>query len=224
MHKKTRSDFAHNDEWLSYVCESIPVPERSYALACDRTELFKSFYAVRNRAFPSEFSVELERIHALAEPERSDALDSLNQQILERLGGLLRIEAQPNATGVGGIAEENPANDVRRLLNHLTEKNPYFSLWAAYKNRAQGDFDAQGWEEYLSNEIGPESREDIAFTHAMVELDRLLQYFLSNRLPLPEHFYDRCWFLHYLMGSERMLHTRVLLNTLAAEIKPCASA
>jgi len=218
---KTRSDFTNHDEWLRYVRENVPTAERSYALACGRTELFKRLYAVRKEALPPEFSAELERIHALGEPERSAELDALNQRILESLSGVLRVEAQPTGTD---ITHKRPANDVRELLDHLTEKNPYFALWAAYKDGTRGQLDAQSWEEYLSNAMGPESRDNIAFTRAMVELDRLLRYFLGNRLPLPEYFFDRCWFLHYLKEPERMVHTRVLLSTLAAEIKPCASA
>jgi hypothetical protein len=227
MIMKTRSDFTNHDEWHSYVRENIPLAERSYALACGRTELFKSFYAAHNKPFPPEFGVELERIYVLTEPKRSEDLDALNQRILEGLGGLLRVESLSKATAGPGITPESPGNDVQRLLDHLVEKNPYFAFWAANKNRIGDAGDRQTREDFLSKEIEPESEDeegDIAFTRAMGELDRLLSYFLSHKLPLPEHFFDRCWFLHYLKEPERMLHTRVLLNTLAAEIEPCASA
>jgi hypothetical protein len=173
---------------------------------------------------PSEFNAELERIHALGEPERSAALDALNQRILESLGSVLRAEAQPEATTAANVNDERPANDVQELLDHLTGNNPYFALWVAYKGRTPGQFDGQGWEQYVCGAMGPGGTDDVAFARAMADLDKLLEYFLGSKLPLPEYFFDRCWFLHYLREPERMVHTRVLLNTLAAEIKPCASA
>ena len=36
------------------------------------------------------------------------------------------------------------------------------------------------------------SEDDIAFTYAMVELDKLLLYFLDRNLPLPKYFFERC--------------------------------
>ena len=78
---------------------------------------------------------------------------------------------------------------------------------------------------YISGEeLGPEDEDDIAFTKAMADLDKLLLYFRDRNVPLPRYFFERAWFLHYLRGPERMLQTRALLNTLATETGECTSA
>ncbi|MGB0124392.1 MAG: hypothetical protein WA419_16655 [Silvibacterium sp.] len=224
MKDKTPSDFHNHDEWLSYVRENIPVTGQPYALACGRTELFRSFCALREQTFPTEFAVELERLRALREPERTNKVESLNQRILASLTEFLFDKAQAKANVADAIIPISPAKQVQHLLDHLTEKNPYFALWTVFKSGIGGNFDAQGWEDYLRGGFGPESEDDIAFTYAMVELDKLLLYFLDRNLPLPKYFFERCWFLHYLRGPERMLQTRALLNTLTAETEACASA
>ena len=81
-----------------------------------------------------------------------------------------------------------------------------------------------GRKDYLCKELGQECEDDIAFTHAMVDLDKSLLYLLNRNLPLPKYFFKRCWFLHHLRGPERMLQTRALLNTLTEETEACASA
>jgi hypothetical protein len=224
MNDKTPSDFHNHDEWLSYMRENIPTTGQPYALACGRTELFRSFYALREQTFPTEFALELERLRALREPERTNKLEPLNQRILASLTKFLFDKAQAKANVADAIIPISPAKQVQQLLDHLTEKNPYFALRTVLKSGIGDNFDAQGWEDCLREELGPESEDDIAFTHAMVELDKFLLYFLDRNLPLPKHFFERCWFLHYLRRPERMLQTRALLNTLTAETEACASA
>jgi hypothetical protein len=224
MDSKTRSDFGNQDEWLSHVRENIPISQRPYLLACGRTELFKGFYEVRKQAFPVEFALELKRIQALPDPDRTANLESLNARIFASLTELLFNQTRPKTEDAEALAPLSPRRQVRRLLDHLTEKNPYFALWIAYKNIGKGTIDAQDWEEYLCEELGPEGESDIAFARGMEELDRLLLYFSDKNLSLPKYFFERCWFLHCLRGTERMLQTRSLLNTLAAEIEVCASA
>jgi hypothetical protein len=224
MNDKTPSNFSNHDEWISYVRENISAAGQSYALACGRTELFKSFYQVRNQRFPVEFAEELQRIHTLGEPERTTNLESLNGQVFSSLTEFLINQAQPNVVDADSDMPTFPRQQVQKLLNHLTGNNPYFALWAAYKTGIGANLDAESWENYLSQELDPGSEDDIAFALAMVELDKLLLYFHDRNLPLPKYFFERCRLLHHLRGAGRMLQTRSLLNTLAAEIETCASA
>ena len=224
MDTKSPADFANYDEWISYVRENIPAAEQPHALASGRTELFKSFYQVRKRTFPVEFAHQLERLQTLREPERTNELESLNQRIFANLTGFLFNQVRSKAVVADAVIPASSSIRTQHLLDHLTERNPNFALWTAYKNIMKADFDAQGWEDYLREELGPERSEDVAFTRAMAELDGLLLYFRDRNLPLPKYFFERCCFLHSLRDPERMLQTRSLLNTLVAEIEACASA
>src|SRR5258708_27947724 len=104
MPVRRRTDFANQEEWISYVRDCVPVVEREYVLACGRTELFKSFYEVRRQEFPAEYTQELRRIQTLSEPRRTDSLEHLNERIFAGLTDLLfrqtqlkRLEAAPLA-------------------------------------------------------------------------------------------------------------------------------
>jgi len=224
MDKKTPSDFNNHDDWLSYVRDNVPVADRAYELACGRTELFKNFYGVRKQAFPVEFSMEVERIQLLHDPERTNELESLNERIFASLTELLFNQAQPRIIGAEAAVPASPREQVAELFDHLAKKNAYFALWLAYEEATGGNSNAEGWEEYLRREFGPDSKDDISFTRAMVQLGKLLRYFRDKNLPLPKYFFERTWFLHYLKEPERALQTRALLGTLAAEIEGCASA
>jgi hypothetical protein len=224
MNDKTPSNFSNHDEWLSYVRENISAAGQSYALACGRTELFKSFYQVRNQKFPVEFAEELKRIHTLREPDRTTNLEFLNGQIFSSLTEFLFNQAQPKVVSADSDMPTLPRQQVQKLLNYLTGNNPYFTLWAVYKTGIRVNLDAESFENYLSRELGPGSEDDIVFARAMAELDKLLLYLHDRNLPLPKYFFERCRLLHYLRGPGRMLQTRALLNTLAAEIEACASA
>ena len=70
----------------------------------------------------------------------------------------------------------------------------------------------------------PTSADEVAFAHAMVELDKLLGIFRDRNLALPSLGFERIWFLHYLRGPERMAQTRAVLGMLTAELAPCTSA
>jgi len=217
------SNFHNHEEWTSYVRDHVPVAERAYALACGRTELFKSFYEVRKRAFPVEFEQDQERIRALPEPKRTAGLESLNERIFATLTEFLFNETQPNTVEATVIAPPPPREQVQELLDHLTQKNPYFALWVVFKSGGAENSDTESWEDYLDRELGTEDGDEIAFTRAMAELDKLLLYFHDRDLPLPRYFFERAWFLHYLRGPERMLQTRALLNTLTTETGACKS-
>ena len=217
------SNFSNHEEWISYVRDHVAVAERAYALACGRTELFKSFYEVRKRTFPVEFERGLDRIRVLPEPQRTGDLESLNEHILASLTELLFHEAQPNAVEAAAVAPPPPREQVRELVDHLTQKNPYFALWVVFKGGGAENSNTENWEDYLGRELGTEDGDEVAFARAMAELDKLLLYFHDRDLPLPRHFFERAWFLHYLRGPERMLQTRALLNTLTAETGACKS-
>lgn len=102
-------------------------------------------------------------------------------------------------------------------------KNPYFALWSVYKTGVSDRSVAEEWEEYLLQELGNQSVDEIDFTRAMVELDKLLNHFRDENRVLPCLAFERVWFLHYLRGPERMAQTRAVLGMLTAELGACTS-
>ena len=221
---RSRTEFANQDEWTAYVRDFVPVVEREYALACGRTELFKSFYEVRKQEFPAEYTEELGRIQTLSEPRRTDSLEHLNERIFAGLTELLFHQTQLKRLEAAPLAPVSPKEQAQELRNHLAEKNPYFALWVDYKRRLAENLETQDWDQYLRKELGPADEDAIVFAKAMADLDKLLLYFREQSVPLPRYFFERAWFLHYLRGPERMLQTRTLLNTLAMESGECTSA
>ena len=83
---------------------------------------------------------------------------------------------------------------------------------------------AEEWGEYLLQELGTPSVEEIAFAHAMVELEKLLSLFQDGNRVLPGLSFERIWFLDFIRGPERMLQTRAILGMLTAELAACTSA
>jgi hypothetical protein len=224
MDKKTPSDFSTHDKWLSYVRDNVPAADRGYALACGRAELFKNFYRVRKEAFPEEFQKDMERIQLLHDPYRRNELESLNERIFASLTELLFNQAEPRIIEADAAIPASPREQIRELFDHLAKKNLYFALWLAYEDAIDGNSNAEGWEEYLERQLGPERKDDIFFARSMGQLDKLLRYFLDRNLPLPKYFFERTWFLHYLKEPERAAQTRALLSTLTSEIEACAFA
>ena len=118
----------------------------------------------------------------------------------------------------------SPQELIQEPLQHLAQKNPYFALWVVYK-RSVFDYSVAGsWDEYLLQELGTESGEEVAFAHAMVELDKLLTLFHDRNSVLPSLSFERIRFLDSLRGPERMLQTRAVLGMLTAELAACTSA
>ena len=224
MNSKTPSNFGTHDDWLAYVRDNVPATGQSYALARGRTELFMSFYKVRKKLFPVEFSMDMERIEALPDPERTAGLEALNDRILASLSELLFKQALPKVTQTAPIPSTSPCEHVQELLDHLAMKNPHFQFWKAHKEADEPALNATELDVDLQPELNSENEADIAFTLAMRELDQLLHYFRDRNLSLPKYMFERSWFLHLLHEPERMLQTRALLNTLTAEIEACASA
>lgn len=224
MTRKTPSDFGSHDDWLTHVRCELPIPEQPYALAVGRLDLFRAFYRMQGLPFPVQFAEELKRIETLLDPGRTVALEALNDAILRALTTHLFNRAQPITSIDERRAPASPRRQIRELLSHLAQKNPYFALWSDYKSGATDHSVAEEWDDYLAQELGPQRVEEIDFTRSMVELDRLLTHFHDDNLPLPRLTFERIWFLHYLRGPERMAQTRAVLGTLMAELGACTSA
>ena len=224
MTKRIPSDFGSHEDWLAHVRSEIPLPEQPYALAIGRMELFRSFYRMQGLPFPTEFAHEWGRVETLLDPARTVALEVLNDAIFGTLTIHLFNRAQPTTSIDEWQKPGSPRKQIEELFSHLAQKNPYFAQWAAYKRGVSDRSVAEEWEEYLLQELGTQCAEEIAFTHAMVELDRLLTFFHDENLHLPRLAFGRIWFLHYLRGPERMAQTRAVLGMLMAELEACTSA
>ena len=218
------SDFGSHDDWLLYVRREIPVPEQPYALALGRIDLFRSFYLMQGLPFPIPVAQEFERIEMLQDPERTAALEALNSEVLRNLTVHLFNQAQSNASESDSRTLPSPREKIQELRNHLAQQNPYFSLWVVYKSDVKDHPVAEEWGKYLLQELGARSAGEIAFAHAMVELDKLLSLFHDGNRVLPGLIFERIWFLHSLRGPERMLQTRAVLGMLTAELSACTSA
>ena len=224
MTRKTPSDFESHDDWLMHVRSEIPLPEQPYALAVGRTDLFRSFYRFQGLPFPTQFAEEARRTVTMQDPERTAALEALNDLIFKSLTVYLFNRA-PSPTSIDEWqTPASPRRQVEELSRHLVQKNPYFALWSVYKKSVSDRSVAEEWDDYLVQELGPQCGEEIDFTRAMVELDRLLTLFHDDSLSLPNLAFERIWFLHYLRGPERMAQTRAVLSTLMAELGACTSA
>jgi len=224
MSRMTPANFSNHDERLTYVRSEIPVAEQPYEVATGRTELFRSFYRVRQLEFPCQFAEQLERIDKLDDPGRTAALEALNDTIFRSMTKHLFEDARVVSGGDDAQAPASPKAQVDQLLSHLAQRNPYFALWMVYKKGAPERSMVEKWDEYLLETLGGERSEEVAFAHSMVELDRLLGIFRDRNLALPSLGYERIWFLHYLRGPERMAQARAVLGMLTAELAPCTSA
>ncbi len=224
MTRTIPSDFGSHDDWLAHVRREIAVPEQPCALALGRIDLFRSFYLLQGLPFPIPVAQELERIEMLQDPERTAALEALNGEVLRNLTVHLFNQAQSNALESDSRFLPAPREQIQELRNHLAQQNPYFGLWVVYKRDVKDHPVTEEWDEYLLQERGVRGAEEIAFAHAMVELEKLLSLFHDGNRVLPGLSFERIWFLHSLRGPERMLQTRAVLGMLTAELTACASA
>jgi len=224
MTRTIPSDFGSHDDWLLYVRREIPVPQQPYALALGRIDLFRSFYLTQGLPFPIPFAQEFERIEMLQDPERTAALEALNGEVLRNLTVRLFNQAQSNASESDSRYLPSPREQIQELRNHLAQQNPYFGLWVGYKRDVKDHPVTEEWGQYLLQELGARSAEEIAFAHAMIELDKLLTLFHDKNWALPGLAFERILFLHALHGPERMLQTRAVLGMLTAELAACTSA
>jgi hypothetical protein len=224
MTRTIPSDFGSHDDWLLHVSREIPVPEQPYALTLGRIDLFRSFYRMQGLPFPIPVAQEFERIEMLQDPERTAALEALNGEVLRNLTVRLFNQAQSNASDGDSRILPSPREQIQELRNHLAQQNPYFGLWVFYKRDLKDHPVAEEWGEHLLQELGARSPEEIAFAHAMVELEKLLSLFHDGNRVLPGLSFERIWLLHSLRGPERMLQTRAVLGMLTAELSACTSA
>ena len=224
MQPRIRASFADHNEWLAYVRRELPRDEQPSALAYGRTELFLRFLELRGQSLPAEVAEELERILGLSDPDRASQLDALNEQIMAHLIEVLFAEAEPTLDKEKHTSGLTPRQQTQELRDHLWSRNPYFRLWIDYKRNAGGAFNERAWGEYLRRQLGEEDADSLDFANKMAELDRLLVLFHDHNIPLPQYFFERTWFLHFLREPERMAQTRALLSALIAEIPPCMSA
>jgi len=222
--KKRPSNFGSHDDWLAHVRDEIPPAEQSYALAIGRMELFRRFYRMQGLPFPTQFAEELGRTQTLFDPERTVALEALNDLIFKSLTMHLFNRARSTTLIDDRQTPASPRKQIEELFTHLAQKNRYFALWTVYKRGVSDCSVAEEWDDYHVQELGPQCAEEIAFTHAMIELDRLLTFFHDENLHLPRLAFERIWFLHYLRGPERMAQTRAVLGMLVAELEACTSA
>ena len=224
MTTMTPANFGNHDEWLAYVRSEIPASEQPYELAIGRTQLFRRFYRVRQLEFPRQFAEQLDRIDKLDDPGRTAALEALNDTIFRSMTKHLFEGARLVSGGDDAQAPVSPQTQIDQLLSHLAQRNPYFACWIEYKKGVADHEIVEKWDEYLLQKLGAESPDEVAFAHAMVELDKLLGIFRDRNLALPSLGFERIWFLHYLRGPERMAQTRAVLGMLTAELAPCTSA
>ena len=179
---------------------------------------------MQGHEFPAPFATECERIDEMHEPERTAALEILNKAILANLTQLLADQRKPSSSASDQLAPRSFHDQVQQLRSHLAQKNPYFALWTVYKNGERKQLTAEGWHQFLLQRLGPECIEEIEFTRAMAELDKLLTLFYDENRELPILSFERIRFLHSLRGPERMLQTRAVLGMLTAELAACTSA
>jgi hypothetical protein len=224
MTRKCPSDFGSHEEWLAHVSSKVAVGERAYALAFGRLELFRSFYRMQGLPFPTQFAEELGRTETMHDPERTVALAALNDAISKSLTIDLFNRAQLRISNLDGQTPASARKQIQELVSHLVQKNPYFKLWTAYKRSVSARSVVAKWDDYLVQELGPQCVEEIDFSHAMVQMDKLLASFHDGNLALPRLAFERIWFLHHLRGPERMAQTRAVLGTLTAELGACISA
>jgi hypothetical protein len=224
MSRMTPANFSNHDEWLAYVHSEIPGAEQPYELAMGRTELFRNFYRIRRLEFPSQFAEQLERIDKLHDPERTAALEALNDGIFRSLTKHLFECVRPTNAENDVQEPVSPQAQIDQLLSHLAQRNPYFARWIEYKKGVADHEIVEKWDDYLLQTLGAASADEVGFAHGMVELDKLLGIFRDRNLALPSLGFERIWFLHFLRGPERMAQTRAVLGILTAELVPCTSA
>ena len=207
-----------------HVRSKVAVAERPYALALGRTDLFRAFYRTLGTSLPTQFTNQLRRIERMRDPERTTAIETLNEAIMGSLTVLLSTRSRPVASAVDWQTTASLREQIQELVAHLQQKNACFALWTAYRKGVSNSSVAQDWDQYLVQELGSENAEALAFARAMVELDRLLEHFQDQNRELPSLAFERIWFLHYLRGPERMAQTRAVLGMLTAELEACTSA
>lgn len=220
---KNRTEFRNPDEWKAYVQATVPPEDVPFTLAMGLTDTFREFYEMRSQPFPERFSLEVERISALAEPERTKKLDALNNSIM---GDATRFLMK--AVGVSPDSEPmyefTPRGTIEELQEHLRTKNPYYALWTHYQDNIAGHEDAPEWREYVVKTMGIGAEREIDFAILVSEMGQCLELYHERGMRLPKHLYFQIWLLYRSNGPERNAMTRALAQELVEGLEPCGSA
>ena len=180
---KSPTDFAHPDEWRQYVRQTVSPDEVGYTLAFGRTIMFARFYEARNQPFPDRFSSEMAAIGQLHDPERTEALEALNDRIFADMTQFLLAAARPEVSERVEIATPvSPRELIDELAAYLTKENPYYALWIRYTSPVSEPNSELAWEEFVAQELGDGTNEEIEFALLVGQLGKLLTYF---RRPKP---------------------------------------
>lgn len=227
MHDKLRmkspTDFSDPEEWREYVRSTVPRDDIAFALAFGRTILFARFYEVRDQAFPIRFCAELSDLVSFQEPERTHALQALNDRIFADITRLTGGGAAQSIyqTSTDPVDTRHLIDD---LLTFLARENPSFEIWTWYTEPSEKHPDASSQDEYVRESFGTVADEDVEFALLMAQLNKLLRCLKERNLALPPHTFSRSWFLHHVHGTERNVQARAVVQELIGMIEPCAFA
>jgi len=222
---KSPTDFAHQNEWRQYVRQTVSPEEVGYTLTFGRTIIFARFYEARNQPFPDRFVSEMAAIGRLHDPERTEALEAMNDRIFADMTQFLLAAARPEVSERVEIATPVSSCElIDELAAYLTKENPYYALWIRYTSPVPEPNSELAWEEFVAQELGDGTNEEIEFALLVGQLGKLLTYFRHRNLALPPHFSGRVWFLHYLPGAERNAHARALVQELVEATGSCTCA
>ena len=97
--------------------------------------------------FPTQFAEEARRTETMQDPERTVALEALNGLIFKSLTMYLFNRAQPTTSIDDLETPPSPRKQIKELLGHLAQKNPYFALWTVYKRGVSDRSVAEEWDD-----------------------------------------------------------------------------
>lgn len=221
---KSPSDFADPKDWRAYIRKTVPPEDVDYMLAFGRTTLFIRFHEVRGLSFPEEFRAELMRIEELRDPERTATLEALNDRIFTAMTQLILNTSDAANSSIASTAPTSPRETVVNMLDYMAKKNPFFALWSHYREQIQHASDAPAWEEFVAKEFHGANDPEAEFTLLMGQLGKILVIFRDRNLILPRLHLERIRFLHNLLGPERNLQARAIVQGLLEVIASCTSA
>jgi hypothetical protein len=219
---RSRLEFRDSESWRTYIEANVPPQDRAYVAAFGLTTLYLQFYLVRNQALPAEFTEELDRLHALQEPERTRALLALNNRIF---ADMTRLMMQTAPTERGITPAETPNQNVEKLIIRLEKESPEFAIWCGYKRAQLHDSGLPEWSDYVQALLPHGAAEEAEFILLMGQLGELLRQFQDQRKPLDALLKIRISAVQReRVGAERNLATRLLVHELLEAIAPCAYA
>lgn len=218
---KSSTDFPSIEDWREHVKVTVAHEAEAYTLAFGRTTLFRRFYELRNRVFPSAFQRELDRVSVLEDPERTKTLEALNGRIFADMISFLK-EAVPLESE--SVIDETPREEVQRLLEYIGRTNPAFAVWVEYKSRSGANADATGWKDYVHQLLAGASDTNVEFTLLMSQLGELLHRYRDSNRALPHLHFQRIWFLHYIRTADRNLQARAIVQGLLEAVDSCTFA